>query len=874
MKKLLVTLIAVCMVLGTVIAASGAAGVSFVLPEDAVIVVGGEAESYEKAAATELQSLIEKVSGVRHEIVTDAGLPDVFVISVGSTSLASAKDDGKTDGSFIISPIFRTRSAAAAQVTEVSAVPGGQQTGENPSEPVTETPEKPAAEDIDGLAIVGYGARGLIYGVYRFMYEFGGCRWYTSGLGMTTDRTYVSVPVGFGGITYDCSFEYTDTDWRSPRDTVYSLANGLNGGPYRSISSQYGGTVNYIAGLCHTLATKFCSRDKYFDEHPEYFALHDGQRVNKQLCLTNEEVYKTVKEEVFALLKESHDPGAAIQIVSLTQDDNQEFCECEACKALDDANGSHAGTMITFVNRIAKDVKEAGYDNVLIDTFAYQYTRTPPTAVVPEDNVIVRLCSIECCFSHALDDPSCEDNVSFANDIKVWSGICDRLYIWDYTTNYSQTLGVFPDFAVLKDNIRFFRENSVKGIYEEGNYYIDACDTEFGELRAYLLSRLLLDPERDIDAETLGFLKTYYGDANGYIKDIIDMYSLNAAKRHVHIGEPMKDSLDFSDDEVAAIDALWEKALAECETDAQRSNVERSRISWRYWKACAGKGEFAGVFKGADARKQLRDDILASGATKSSEGSDPPIRFNLFYRFLPANSWFGSGKPVDYIVAVIAVLMMLAVIIISAVVFVRAAKSRRPMLLLAFPEALALAAAYALNCWLFLDWNPVGYGATILLIGVIVFAAVLTLFYKKGGNVRKWCAYSGVFAALHMIVHIAVQSVIHMAVFHIKRPLLAICITYVCCLALDLLLVLLMLRKASKPREASPEPAAQPDAAQTVSEAAPEEVPEEAAQPVPPTAPEAVPEGIGEYVPGPVSGETGAAEVPDSPADGDGGASF
>ncbi|MBQ1552541.1 MAG: hypothetical protein IIZ66_03260, partial [Clostridia bacterium] len=88
------------------------------------------------------------------------------------------------------------------------------------------------------------------------------------------------------------------------------------------------------------------------------------------------------------------------------------------------------------------------------------------------------------------------------------------------------------------------------------------------------------------------------------------------------------------------------------------------------------------------------------------------------------------------------------------------------------------------------------------------------------------------------------------------------------------LLVLLMLRKASKPREASPEPAAQPDAAQTVSEAAPEEVPEEAAQPVPPIAPEEVPEETGEYVPGPVSGETGAAEVPDSPADGDGGASF
>ena len=40
--------------------------------------------------------------------------------------------------------------------------------------------------------------------------------------------------------------------------------------------------------------------------------------------------------------------------------------ECEKCKAIDDANGSHAGTMITFVNTIAERVKATGkYDNVI-----------------------------------------------------------------------------------------------------------------------------------------------------------------------------------------------------------------------------------------------------------------------------------------------------------------------------------------------------------------------------------------------------------------------------------------------------------------------------------------------------------------------------
>ena len=94
---------------------------------------------------------------------------------------------------------------------------------------------------------------------------------------------------------------------------------------------------------------------------------------------------KVVREEVLRLLKHMHDPTADLQIISLSQADNPVYCECDACKALDDANGSHAGTLITFVNRIARDVKEAGYDNVEIDTLAYMHTRKAPSAVVPED---------------------------------------------------------------------------------------------------------------------------------------------------------------------------------------------------------------------------------------------------------------------------------------------------------------------------------------------------------------------------------------------------------------------------------------------------------------------------------------------------------
>ena len=113
----------------------------------------------------------------------------------------------------------------------------------------------------------------------------------------------------------------------------------------------------------------------------------------------------------------------------------------------------------------------------------------------------MRYCTIEGCYSHALNDPDCPENAALAADLKEWCAICDRMYIWDYATNYSFTIGIFPDFDVLQKNIQYVYEMGMKGVLEEGNYYIDQCDAEFGELRAYLIARLLRDPYCDVDQE-------------------------------------------------------------------------------------------------------------------------------------------------------------------------------------------------------------------------------------------------------------------------------------------------------------------------------------------------------------------------------------
>jgi hypothetical protein len=145
---------------------------------------------------------------------------------------------------------------------------------------------------------------------------------------------------------------------------------------------------------------------------------------------------------------------------------------------------------------------------------------------------MVRLCTIECCFSHPLE--SCLENASFVEDIRGWSQICDRLYIWDYVTNFSHYLLPFPNLNVLKPNIRFFVQHNVKGIFEEGNYALGGGG-EFAELRAYMLAKLLWNPDYDGNVAKDEFLHTYYGKAAEPILSYIDLLHKKVYEEDIHI---------------------------------------------------------------------------------------------------------------------------------------------------------------------------------------------------------------------------------------------------------------------------------------------------------------------------------------------------
>ena len=155
-------------------------------------------------------------------------------------------------------------------------------------------------------------------------------------------------------------------------------------------------------------------------------------------------------------------------VFSVSQNDTDLHCECPRCQALARQEGSQGAPVLNLANRVAEAV-EKEFPGKAVETLAYQWTRQAPKTMRPRPNVIVRLCSIECCFSHPLATCDSRENRAFRDDLRAWSKVAQRLWIWDYTTDFAHYLLPFPNQRVRRPNIRFFVANHVKGIFEAGH---------------------------------------------------------------------------------------------------------------------------------------------------------------------------------------------------------------------------------------------------------------------------------------------------------------------------------------------------------------------------------------------------------------------
>lgn len=454
------------------------------------------------------------------------------------------------------------------------------------------------------LCIYGGAGKGVIYGVVSLLEDQWGCRKLSPDAEEVPLHPLLSLdpldikevpPAGIRIVNGSLPYDEDYRDWRK----LAVLDDFWNDG-------------NWQGYYVHTF-DRLVPADLYFTSHPEYFSLVNGSRIPYgQLCLSNPEVLNIT----IARLKEEMAAHPGILYWSVSQNDNYDHCQCDQCKRIDEEEQSAAGTLIRFVNQVAK-----AFPDKVITTLAYQYSRKPPALTRPEKNVMITLCTIELNRSQPIEtDPG---SASFAEDIRGWSRITDRLMIWDYEVQFTNYLCPFPLFHTLQPNLGFFTKYHAVAHFQQCNVL---PGNEFAELKSYYLSKLLWNPYLNGDSVIHDFMHCYYGQAAPYVIRYFDLLhqSCRESGQGLDIyGSPVHYAKTFlSQDMMTQYKALFDQAENAVSNDTViLARVKVARLPLQFAEMEIGKSDLfgprgwyersSGHYTVKPAMRQLLEDFYA-----------------------------------------------------------------------------------------------------------------------------------------------------------------------------------------------------------------------------------------------------------------------
>lgn len=456
---------------------SGSSSYTIVTPNDATI-----SENY---AAKQLQSYLQKISGANLNIITESSAsPGRKYIYIGLSSYVKnnvPKD--KLERLYKDGIIIKT---------------------------------------VNGNLIVSGGRpRGSLNAVYEFLEDYLSCRWWTPT--ESTIPNTSTINLNNIDLVYIPQFNYRDHFIYSTIQSPDFAATMKENGDHQTLRAEQGGNENII-DLYQTFG-RIMPPEKYFAQHPEWYTdpkNHDlpctssskqpaAQRC--QLDLTNEAMYAEFLKNALELIKENPND----QIISISQNDNENYCKNDASMRIIQEEGSPAGPVMRFVNRMANDINKV-YPNEKIETLAYMWS-FPPPKTPPAKNVIIRVAPITANFAYALTDPQ---NSDIKNTIMQWVQISKENYFWGYNTNFHTFMMPQPSFSHVGADIKFLADNNFKGMFMQDNKYTNGVGY-FVDLHAWVIGHLIWNPSLDQGKLVNEFMTNYYGPAAKYLVQYMDM---------------------------------------------------------------------------------------------------------------------------------------------------------------------------------------------------------------------------------------------------------------------------------------------------------------------------------------------------------------
>ena len=348
------------------------------------------------------------------------------------------------------------------------------------------------------LELIGGGNWGTVYSVYSLLEKLG-CRWFMPGpLGEVVPHNQTIRIEDINDVEVP-SFKY-----RHIGNGAWSLANRSNNfinmhglkGYYQGFSSQ-----NYA----YLVPSK-----KYFKKHPNYFALHNGKRTDKQLNLRNNKVVNIVADDVENYFK-AH-PGNKYPVISVTPNDNSDWSNSKADYLF---GPTVSDQVMRFTNEVAEKVGKK-YPNKLIDVLAYQdYVWAPKTIKKMKPNVAITFCRIDS--DGVYSYPITSDNhysKRIRRIINNWLPKADHFLFYDYYAHYSW-FGPWPLERTISADYKYYRSlgPKVEGLVPEFHPHWGTQG-----INDYVMAKLSWNVKLNVDSLVNDYYTKFYQNAAGEIK--------------------------------------------------------------------------------------------------------------------------------------------------------------------------------------------------------------------------------------------------------------------------------------------------------------------------------------------------------------------
>ena len=565
----------------------------------AVIVTAPDAPDSVRLAASELQTYLSQSMGAMVPIRTslDANDPSIIPILVGESSATRARglstEGLKSDGyTIVIQDCWM-------------AILGRDYRGQ----PISGMRDPWLLNQVYNAAnkVGAFGETGTLFGMYRFLEEFCGVRWYMPGeLGtVVPKRTTLAVAPRVIKISPDFEYRYP---WFcnfdiSPEDALWYRRAGF-GTPYPV-------QINH----------SFYMFLPYQTSHPEYFALIGGKRDFTNLsclggmgnlCLSNPDVAKQWIETI----NDYFDKNPNQFIFPLCPMDGMvKICECAKCQAQIDLaageTGKFSNYVWSFVDRVAKGVAGKHPDK-FVGCFAYDTYNLPPVKLKKlSSNVAVMICKTRGSYV----DKKYQDQMRHA--VTGWAEKTHNIYNWEYYLYSWLPWRGLPVFFphLISDDLK-----SLKGIskgefieaespmpHEVGKLPLKLNFPGMQHLNLYVTAKVYWDADLDVDQLVKEYCEKFYGpggkDMKGFWKTAEDLWMTKGAR-----GTPVN---IYKKDDLDKLTSCLENAKKKTEAgSAYRKRVELI------------EGEFL------PARRALSNVLVQNPPKITVPGSSPAVRLD------------------------------------------------------------------------------------------------------------------------------------------------------------------------------------------------------------------------------------------------------